>query len=95
MASHRVAGVDDIPDLANTMPSWGPATGDVAWLSFASTRSYGAIMPAADRSQIWISGLDLTREGDPSFAAFWLPSQDVRVLNNNPIWAVNAAPPTL
>jgi hypothetical protein len=88
MASHRIAGVDDAPDLANTMPSWGPPTGDVSWLSFASARPYGAIMPAAARGQIWIAALDLTRVDDPSFAAFWLPSQDVRVLNNNPIWAV-------
>ena len=95
LANHRVGGVDDVPGLANTMPSWGPSTGDIAWLSFASTRPYGGIMPNADRGQIWITGLDLEREGDPSFASFWLPSQDVRVLNNNPIWAVAPAPPTL
>jgi hypothetical protein len=51
-------------------------------------------MPTAARGQIWISGLDLTRDGDPSFAAFWLPSQDVRVVNNNPVWAVTPAAPT-
>lgn len=94
-ANRRVGPVDDVPALANTMPSWGPPTGDIAWLSFASTRPYGEIMPTADRGQIWITGLDLQREGDPSFAAFWLPSQDVRVLNNNPIWAVTPAPGTL
>ena len=95
IADHRVGGVDDVPALANTMPSWGPRTGDIAWLSFASTRPYGGIMPNADRGQIWITGLDLAREGDPSFASFWLPSQDVRVLNNNPIWAVTPTAPTL
>lgn len=95
VANHRVGGVDDVPALANTMPSWGPPTGDITWLSFASTRPYGGIMPNADRGQIWITGLDLTREGDPSFASFWLPAQDVRVLNNNPIWAVAPAAPTL
>ena len=94
-ANHRVGGVDDVPALSNTMPSWGPRTGDIAWLSFASTRPYGGIMPNADRGQIWITGLDLAREGDPSFASFWLPSQDVRVLNNNPIWAVAPPAPTL
>ncbi len=92
-ASHFVAGVD-VPDLANLMPSWAPSSSaSVAWLAFSSTRPYGAIMPNADRGQIWIAGLDLTREGDPSFAAFWLPSQDVRVLANNPIWAVVPTPP--
>ncbi len=95
LANHRVGDVDDVPALANTMPTWGPPTGDIAWLSFASTRPYGAIMPNADRGQIWIAGLDLAREGDPSFASFWLPSQDVRVLNNNPIWAVAPPAPTL
>ena len=94
LANHRVAGVDDIPDLANTMPTWGPPTGDVSWLAFSSTRPYGAIMPTAARRQVWMAGLDLTREGDPSFAAFWLPSQDVRVLNNNPIWSVAPSEPT-
>lgn len=95
VANHRAGGLDDVPALANTMPSWGPPTGDIAWLSFASTRPYGGIMPNADRGQIWITGLDLDREGDPSFAAFWLPSQDVRVLNNNPIWTVRPDAPTL
>lgn len=93
-ASHRVARLDDVSGLASTMPSWAPqsgiaaAGGDVAWLAFRSTRPYGAIMPRADRPQIWIAGIDLMQTGDPSFAAFWLPSQDVRVINNNPIWSV-------
>lgn len=92
MANRRVGAVDDVPALANTMPSWGPPTGDIAWLSFTSKRAYGEIMPTAGRGQIWITGLDLQRAGDPSFAAFWLASQDVRVLNNNPIWAVPPSP---
>jgi hypothetical protein len=72
-AESEVAGLE-VPDLAATMPSWSPGSGDsIAWLAFSSTRPYGAIMPTAARGQIWISGLDLTRDGDPSFAAFWLP----------------------
>lgn len=94
-ASHRVGGIDDIPNLANTMPCWGPATGEsVTWLAFASSRAYGAIMPNADRQQVWMAAVDFAREGDPSFAAFWLPSQDVRVINNNPVWAVVPDAPT-
>lgn len=93
-ASHRVAGAD-VPDLAATMPAWGPPNDDpVMWLAFTSTRPYGAIMPTADRGQIWIAGIDPRRTGDPSSPAFWLPSQDIRVLNNNPIWAVAPTPST-
>ncbi len=90
IANHRVGGRDDVPDLANTMPTWAPATGDLAWLAFTSARPYGAIKPTTGLGQIWVAAVDLARvaEGrDPSHAAFWLPAQDVRVLNNNPIWA--------
>jgi WD40 repeat protein len=90
-ASHHVAALD-VPDLASSMPSWGPSTGDVAWLSFASKRPYGAVMPMAAQGQIWIAAIDLARAGDPSYAAFWLPSQDVHVLDNNPIWTIAPTP---
>jgi TolB protein len=103
-ASHRVGRLDDVPELASTMPSWAPCCGDsggsggsggnVAWLAFRSTRPYGAIMPRGDRPQIWVAGIDLMQVDDPSFAAFWLPSQDVRVINNNPIWSVATTAPT-
>ena len=93
LANHRVASVDDIADLATTMPTWSPPTGDISWLAFSSTRPYGAVMPTAAHAQVWMAALDLTRDGDPSFAAFWLPSQDVRVLNNSPIWSVAPSAP--
>jgi len=88
IASHRVATVDDVPELATTMPTWAPRITDgIAWLAFASKRPYGAVRPVAGDSQIWIAGVELDRPGDPSFAAFWLPSQDITALANNPIWA--------
>lgn len=93
LANHRVASVDDIADLATTMPTWSPPTGDISWLAFSSTRPYGVVMPTAARAQVWMAAVDLTRDGDPSFAAFWLPSQDVGVLNNNPIWSVAPSEP--
>ncbi|MDQ3370697.1 MAG: hypothetical protein M3680_35215 [Myxococcota bacterium] len=96
IASHRVGTTDDVPHLATTMPTWAPIEGDLAWLAFASARPYGAILPTSGLAQIWIAGLDLTRAAaglDPSFAALWLPSQDVRVLNNNPIWAPHVQTP--
>lgn len=90
-ASHRLGAIDNVPDLANTMPSWAPNTdGDLAWLAFASSRPYGEIIPVRGTPQVWITGLDLSRAEiglDPSYAAFWLPSQEIGVVNNNPIWA--------
>ena len=90
-ASHRIGAIDGVPDLANTMPSWAPdQDNDLAWLTFASARPYGEILPVRGQTQVWIAGIDLARAEigiDPSYAAFWLPSQDVRVINNNPIWA--------
>jgi len=90
-ASHRLGAIDGVPDLANTMPSWAPdIDGALGWLAFASARPYGEILPVRGTTQVWITGIDFARAElgiDPSFAAFWLPSQDVRVVNNNPIWA--------
>jgi hypothetical protein len=88
-ANTRVGRTDDVPALANTMPSWAPLAGDLGFLAFASTRPYGAVRPAKDPSQIWITAVDLARGdgGDPSSAAFWLPCQDITSLANNPIWA--------
>ena len=90
-ASHRIGSQDGIPDLANTMPSWSPdVDGNLAWLAFASARPYGEILPTSGTPQVWITGVNYALADlgvDPSYGAFWLPSQDVRVVNNNPIWA--------
>jgi hypothetical protein len=91
-ANRRVNGNSELRDLGNTMPSWSPSPGKLAWLSFSSVRPYGAILPAVGQPQIWITGMDLTRPDDPSFAAFWLPAQDMRTANSNPVWAVEPAP---
>jgi Tol biopolymer transport system component len=87
LANHRVGTLDDVPALSNSMPTWAPLEGDRAWLAFVSARAYGAVLPTAGRGQIWVTSLDLTRAGDPSTPAFWLPCQDVTVLNNNPVWS--------
>jgi hypothetical protein len=84
-ANHRV-GATDVPDVANTMPTWGPRVGTRLWLAFTSSRPYGKVL-AGGLPQIWITSLDLTQPGDPTTPAFWLPCQDVTVLNNNPIWS--------
>ncbi len=95
-ASRRVGQVDDVAGVADTMPSWAPAQGDTSWLAFASSRVYGAVLPTGGRPQIWIAAVDLAHAavtGDPSSAAFWLPCQDVTVLNNNPVWSSPPATP--
>jgi hypothetical protein len=80
---------------ADTMPSWAPAANERAWLAFASSRPYGIVVPGGGPSQIWIAAVDLAHAAttsDPSAAAFWLPSQDLTVLNNNPIWSPSPTP---
>ncbi len=88
-ANQRV-GAEDRSDLANTMPSWAPRVGPRLWLAFASARPYGNVVSGGP-TQIWITSLDFTSPGDPSTPAFWLPCQDVTVLNNNPVWWWNQA----
>jgi hypothetical protein len=85
IANQRV-GATLVGDLANTMPAWAPQIGPRTWLAFASKRAYGKVV-ASGPSQIWITSLDLGAPGDPSTPAFWLPCQDVTVLNNNPVWS--------
>jgi Dipeptidyl peptidase IV (DPP IV) N-terminal region len=90
LANHRVNGAAELDNLNNTAPWWSPSgSADVAWLAFSSTRPYGAILPGTDRAQIWVAGVDLTRTEDPSFAAFWLPAQDVRAVASEPVWALD------
>jgi len=84
--ANRRVGATDLADLANTMPTWGPRVGARLWLAFASARPYGKVVTGGP-SQIWITSLDPAAPGDPSTPAFWLPCQDVTVLNNNPVWA--------
>jgi hypothetical protein len=94
-ASHRSGMQPDLAGISDTMPTWAPVQGERAWLGFTSARPYGAVLPAIGRGQIWVSAIDLAHAApnmDPSTAAFWLPCQDVTVLNNNPIWAPSANP---
>jgi hypothetical protein len=92
-ASHTVSSMTGVTGIADTMPTWAPGVAPHTYLAFASSRAYGAVLPTAGRPQIWLSAIDLTDPtptSDPSQPAFWLPCQDVTVLNNNPVWAVEA-----
>lgn len=91
-ASHHVGATSELAGVADTMPTWAPAPGTHAFLAFASSRPYGAVNPDGGRPQIWISAIDLTAPiagVDPSEPAFWLPCQDVTVLNMMPVWALD------
>jgi hypothetical protein len=85
IASHRVGTYNDMPDLSNTMPMWSPDVGARAWIAFVSARPYGNVKPTIGTGQIWIASLDPTEPLDS--AAFWLPCQDITVLNYNPVWS--------
>ena len=91
IASHRVGTVNDMPDLANTMPVWSPQLGERAWIAFVSMRPYGNVRPTIGNGQIWIASLDPTEPIDST--AFWLPCQDITVLNYNPVWSSDAIEP--
>jgi hypothetical protein len=92
-AGHQV-GLVSLTNLVNVAPIWAPAAPGLAWLAFASARPYGIVRPMLGGSQIWIAAIDLAAAGDPSAAAFWLPSQDVTAQNVTPAWAPAVAPPT-
>jgi hypothetical protein len=95
-ASHTVSSVTSVANTADTMPTWAPMPGPHTYLAFASSRTYGVVLPSGGQPQIWVSAIDLTNitaNGDPSQPAFWLPCQDVTVLNNNPVWAFDSTAP--
>jgi len=85
IASHRVGTADDVPDLSNTMPTWSWQMGERDWIAFVSGRAYGAIRPGVGSGQVWIASIDPGGVSDS--AAFWLPCQDITVLNYNPVWS--------
>ncbi len=85
LATTRI-GTEEMRDTNVTMPTWTTAADGTSWLAFTSTRPYGTIRPVKGPAQIWIAGVDLARP-DPSFAAFWLPCQDVTATGANPVFA--------
>jgi hypothetical protein len=74
--------------ITNSWPRWGPLPDDdILWLSFSSKRLYGA--QTSGNPQIWVSAFDPADAGaglDGSYAAFWLPGQDVSQNNHVPVW---------
>jgi hypothetical protein len=89
--------------LTNSFPRWAPFIQkldeghNLVWLTFSSTRQYGLRSPTrstADPSEttsgtlIWMVGVNPSAgDGDPSYAAFCLPFQDVTTSNHIAQWA--------
>jgi hypothetical protein len=91
--NERVSNEDGVTGIGNSMPTWAPSTKpDIFWLAFSSVRAYGDAIPAGGRDQLWAVAIDPTKIGtgeDPSFAAFWLPFQDVEAGNHRAFWAID------
>jgi len=90
--NQRVRDLEGVIDLGNSMPTWAPSTTpDVFWLAFSSLRDYGWILEGADRDQLWGAAIDPARAelgADPSFAAFWMPFQQLDEGNHRAFWAL-------
>jgi len=59
------------------------------WLTFSSRRAYGLRLGAGSTAQIWMVAFDpeAAKAGkDPSFAAFWLPFQEIGSGNHIAQW---------
>jgi hypothetical protein len=92
--NQRVRDQDGVPNLGNSMPTWAPSTTpDVFWLAFSSIRDYGDVLVGAQRDQLWAAAIDPSRAAagaDPSYAAFWMPFQDLREGNHRAFWALSS-----
>ncbi len=90
--NERVRDQDGVTGIANNMPTWAPSTRpDIFWLAFSSIRPYGDVIPSGGRDQLWGVAIDTARIGasDPSYAAFWMPFQEIEEGNHRAFWALN------
>jgi len=93
----RVNQADGVAEIGNSMPTWAPTTvAGIQWLAFSSLRDYGKVLVDEGRDQLWIAAIDVGvfgTGGDPSFAAFWAPFQDVEESNHRAFWAFDTDEP--
>ncbi|MCS6799556.1 MAG: MopE-related protein [Myxococcota bacterium] len=91
-ANERVGERDAVRDVGNAMPTWAPSSRPgVFWVAFSSLRDYGTTLVGAMRDQIWGFAVDpsaLGRGTDPSYAAFWMPFQQLDEGNHRAFWAL-------
>ena len=85
----------DSPGVGNSWPTFGVTAGKYYWIAFASRRDYGIVHtgtsgnPAAP--QIWIAAVEggrLMQGVDGSFAALWLPFQEMESGNHIARWGL-------
>jgi hypothetical protein len=92
MLNQRVRDADGVLNVGNSMPTWAPSTRpEIFWLAFSSVRDYGDVLVGAGRDQLWGAAIDPVRAArgvDPSYAAFWMPFQDLREGNHRAFWAL-------
>ncbi len=92
LLNERVADRDGWIDIGNSMPTWAPSTTPgIFWLAFSSLRDYGWILRDPDQDQLWAAAIDPARADageDPSFAAFWMPFQQLDEGNHRAFWAL-------
>jgi hypothetical protein len=97
----KALGGDTYPFAAGDRDRWRnyepvmaplPA-GGYFWVVFNSRRTYGNMLTAGPESvkQLWIAAIKTSAAPgeDPSFAAFWLPGQDLNTLNLRGFWALD------
>ena len=74
--------------LTNSWPRWAPLPDDsVLWIAFSSKRAYGTQVSGV--AQLWAAAFDpavAEQGGDGSYAAFWLPGQNLATSNHIPMW---------
>ncbi len=92
--NERVRDQDKVLNIGNSMPTWAPSTSPgTFWLAFSSIRKYGDVTMASEpRDQIWGAALDPERFSagqDPSYAAFWMPFQQLEEGNHRAFWALD------
>lgn len=81
-------------EMGNSMPTWAPMNAQgTYWLAFSSLRAYADVRPPDDKEdQLWAAALDPAKLGtaeDASFAAFWMPFQQIDEGNHRVFWVVN------
>ena len=92
LLNQRVSDADGLTMVGNSMPTWAPSTAPgIFWLAFSSVRDYGDVLVGDERDQLWAAAIDPTRAAtgaDPSFAAFWMPFQQIEEGNHRAFWAL-------
>jgi hypothetical protein len=84
--------------MKNSYAKWSPfefnltEMGDkVMWATMSSGRKYG--MRNTSGYWLWMFAVNPAKAGDPSFAPFWLPFQNLATSNHTAQWTTKVPPP--